>query len=284
VNSSVILTGIARCGACGSLLHRQTGKGGRYTYYRCSGRMRKGSCEGGEPAGISGPLLDRVVLNKLLDELLTPQRVQAIVAEVAVKRLAGAEQAVTSLAQMEAQRSKTRKKLSKLMNALGEGVFEASETFKATVKAAEADCERLATMIAVQERLLDSRLKPITSEEATRVAAELRRKLLESDPSLQKRIVRSFIDKVVVKRDEIVITGAKSDLAEVVTGTPMGQYGPAASPVPSFERAWWRTQSQSNLSPLSNSLLTGKLTGNFRYYGANTTRILNSPRLFLVHG
>jgi len=246
--------------------------------------MRKGSCEGGEPAGISGPLLDRVVLNKLLDELLTPQRVQAIVAEVAVKRLAGAEQAVTSLAQMEAQRSKTRKKLSKLMNALGEGVFEASETFKATVKAAEADCERLATMIAVQERLLDSRLKPITSEEATRVAAELRRKLLESDPSLQKRIVRSFIDKVVVKRDEIVITGAKSDLAEVVTGTPMGQYGPAASPVPSFERAWWRTQSQSNLSPLSNSLLTGKLTGNFRYYGANTTRILNSPRLFLVHG
>ena len=26
--------------------------------------------------------------------------------------------------------------------------------------------------------------------------------------------------------------------------------------------AWWRTQSESNLSPLPNSLLTGKITGN----------------------
>jgi len=30
--------------------------------------------------------------------------------------------------------------------------------------------------------------------------------------------------------------------------------------------AWWRTQSPSNLSPRLNSLLTGKLTGNFRYH------------------
>jgi hypothetical protein len=34
------------------------------------------------------------------------------------------------------------------------------------------------------------------------------------------------------------------------------------------ENAWWRTQPQSNLSPLSNSLLTGKLTGNFADSGA----------------
>jgi hypothetical protein len=29
------------------------------------------------------------------------------------------------------------------------------------------------------------------------------------------------------------------------------------------QTAWWRTQSNSNPSPLPNSLLAGKLTGNF---------------------
>jgi hypothetical protein len=33
--------------------------------------------------------------------------------------------------------------------------------------------------------------------------------------------------------------------------------------------AWWRTQSQSNLSQQQNSLLTGKITGNFADSGLN---------------
>jgi len=32
---------------------------------------------------------------------------------------------------------------------------------------------------------------------------------------------------------------------------------------------WWRTQSQSNLSQQQNSLLTGKITGNFADSGLN---------------
>ena len=32
---------------------------------------------------------------------------------------------------------------------------------------------------------------------------------------------------------------------------------------------WWRTQSQSNLSQQQNSLLTGKITGNFAGSGLN---------------
>lgn len=36
VNSSVLLTGIAYCGACGAPLRQMTGKGGRYRYYNSS--------------------------------------------------------------------------------------------------------------------------------------------------------------------------------------------------------------------------------------------------------
>lgn len=244
VNSPVLLTGVARCGGCGSLLHRQTGKGGTYTYYRCSGKRLQGTCEGGAPAGIAAPLLDKVVLDKVLNELLTSTRVQAIVASVAARREAGADQAVVSVVQLHEQKRKSTKKLENLINALAEGIVEATDTFKATVKATEADCERLANVIATQARLINAQLKAISFEQAEKVAVGLRKKLMESGPATQKRIIRSFVASVVVTADEIVIEGADSDLAEVVTGTPIG-VSRLQDPVPTFERAWW-SRGESN--------------------------------------
>ncbi len=219
VNSPVVLSGLAYCGGCGSLLLRQTGKGGKYQYYRCSSVLRKGSCEGGASSPISAPMLDRIVLDRLSDHLLTAERVQAIVAEIAAKREAGSDDAVISLGQLKEQRGKTIKKLANLINALADGTLEASETFKATVKATESDSERLAGLIIAHERLLDARLKAITLDEAGTFASEFREKLATSSAAVKKRLIRSFVGRVVVTADEIVITGAKSHLAEVVTGT-----------------------------------------------------------------
>lgn len=220
VNSPVLLTGVAVCGSCGRMMHRQSGKAGAYTYYRCSGTLRFGECNSEKSVGISAPLLDRIVLDRLMDELLTAERVQAIVVEVAAQRASGSDEAITSLGQLKEERKKANAKLRNLLNALAEGIVEASETFKATVNGVESDNERLAALIALQERLIDSRLKSITLEEARLAASQLREKLLDAAPSLKKRIIRSFVDKVVVMANEIVITGAKSDLAEIVTGTP----------------------------------------------------------------
>lgn len=236
VNSPVLLTGVVCCGSCGRMMHRQSGKAGAYTYYRCSGKMRFGECDGGASIGISAPVLDRIVLDKVMDELLTAERVQAIVAEVATRRASGSEEAITSLGQLKEERKKANGKLRNLLNALAEGIVEASETFKTTVKGVEGDQERLNALIAVQERLLDSRLKSITIEEARLAASQLREKLLDSAPSLKKRIVRSFVDKIVVTADNIIITGAKSDLAEIVTGTPPDGRGVKARENDDYEK------------------------------------------------
>ncbi|MCV0415435.1 MAG: hypothetical protein K5831_11220 [Brevundimonas sp.] len=132
-----------------------------------------------------------------------------------------------------------------LINVLAEGIVDATETFKATVKAAEADCDRLATLIANQARLIDAQMRSITLEEAAIAATELRERLIGSAPSLKKRIVRSFVDQVIVTADEIVILGAKSALAEVVTGTPLDRLNLPPSPVPTFGREWW-SRGESN--------------------------------------
>ena len=220
VNSPVLLTGVARCGSCGSMLSRLTGKGGRYTYYRCSGKAHQGSCVGGKSNGISAPILDKIVLDKICDELLTPERVKNIVAEVVSKREASSSEAETSLGQLKAQRSKNLKKLQNLLDALAEGIVTPSDTFKASVKSTEDDCERLGRLIALKEAQLDTQLKPISATEAQVLASQLRYRLTTSTAPVQKRIIRSLVDSVVLTAEEIIITGPKSDLAEVVTGSP----------------------------------------------------------------
>jgi hypothetical protein len=219
INSPVLLTGIVRCGGCNAAMRRETGKGGRYHYYRCSTLKRTGSCNGKPTvAGVVATQLDEIVLSKIADQLLTPERVKAIISEVAAKRDAGIDQATTALRQLREQRTKTGKKLSNLMKALADGMVEASETFKATLQSNEAEAKRIDDLITVQERILSSRMKEVTLEEAAEFAVSFRGKLLSCGPALKKRIIRSFVAEVIVSEDEIIIHGDKSDLAEIVTG------------------------------------------------------------------
>lgn len=50
--STVLLTGLARCGKCGSAMMRCTGKSGAYTYYKCGAVLPKGLCLVGKPLTI----------------------------------------------------------------------------------------------------------------------------------------------------------------------------------------------------------------------------------------
>ena len=218
VNSPVLLTGLARCGACGSVMIRRTGKGGKYSYYRCSEFARTGTCDGGAAAAMNTVQLDDIVLSRVSEQLLTPERVKAIVAEVAARRDAGVDQAAATLQQLRDQYAKARKKILRLMHALGEGTIESTETFKLTVKESETNAAHLGNLIEVQERVVGSQMKAVTLEEAVNFATAFREKLASCSPAMKKRIIRSFVKSVVVSADEITIIGAKSDLAEIVTG------------------------------------------------------------------
>jgi len=45
VNSPTLLTGLLKCGLCGSRMTTATGKGGRYKYYKCTNKINKGKSE-----------------------------------------------------------------------------------------------------------------------------------------------------------------------------------------------------------------------------------------------
>ena len=81
VNSPTLLTGILRCGVCGSAMTIATGKGGRYRYYKCTSRINKGNktCSS---KNIPMGKFDEQILEVLADRILTPERVKIMLKEM----------------------------------------------------------------------------------------------------------------------------------------------------------------------------------------------------------
>jgi len=77
VGNPTLLTGIAKCGSCGSGMTLRTGKSGRYRYYVCAGCAQKGKtkCPG---RSIAMEALDGMILEHLADRLFTPERLQVM--------------------------------------------------------------------------------------------------------------------------------------------------------------------------------------------------------------
>jgi len=219
VNSPVLLTGLATCAGCGTAMRRSTGKGGHYAYYRCFNR-RYGigypACEGSD---VNADLLDQVVMEKVSAELLEPLRVQRIVSEIAEFRAAGNDEKVKNVEQLRRQQEEYKKKISRMMMALADGVVVSSEAFKETMMSLEGDLKRTQRIISDHERIIGTRVEEITLDQAARIAGQLREKLAESAPALRRRIIRSFVSRVLVSKEAIAIVGNNGDLAEVVTGS-----------------------------------------------------------------
>lgn len=219
VNSPVLLTGLVTCAGCGAKMRRATGKGGQYAYYRCFNHRDKSGNAACEGSDINAEVLDRVILENISTRVLEPDRVQKLVCEIAEFRAAGNDEKVKNLEQLRKQMSEYKKKISRMMTALADGVIVSSETFKETISGFEGDLQRTEGIIRDHERVIGTRIKEITLEQASEVAIALRTKLAESAPALRKRIVRSFVSRVLVSREAIAIHGAEGDLAEVVTGS-----------------------------------------------------------------
>jgi site-specific DNA recombinase len=86
VSGPTLLTGICFRAACGGAMTLRTGKGGRYRYYTCPIRARRGEtgCKG---RSIPMEKLDNLVAGHIEDRLLQPERPEEVLASVLDHRL-----------------------------------------------------------------------------------------------------------------------------------------------------------------------------------------------------
>ncbi len=243
-NSKVLLTGVATCEACGKPLMLTTGKKSIYRYYKCSGRHLNGQCTGGRP--IREAELDTLALGALTETLLTPERVQTIVSKIADRRADGRNEALHSLAQHRGRLGSVKNQLRNLMDALAKGLVGDTEAFREKMAALEQERADIERLIETQQRAADEGLKPITLDQAGMAAQTLRHAILMAPPELKKRYVRAFVSQITVGKDQILMEGPESALAEAACGVPPAHIAAASPAVHGLGREW-RTRQDSNL-------------------------------------
>ena len=240
VTGPILLTGIATCASCGGGMTLRTGKSGRYRYYACATCAQKGkeACKG---RSIPMDKLDDLVIGRLADQLLTPERVGQLLLGLMDRQTARDQDYANRLTALRAKLSEAEARLGRLYQAIENGIADPNDpTLKdrlAAVKA-ERDIAQVAFDRAVAEMRPDAR---ITEEKIAAFVEVMRTNVLTGDIPFRRAWLRAMIDNVEVDDTEIRIHGRRTVLERLVMG---GGASPAG--VPSFVRKW-RTRHDSNV-------------------------------------
>ena len=235
VGSPTLLTGIARCGTCGSGMTLRTGKSGRYRYYACAGCAQKGKtlCPG---RSIGMGTLDEAVLGHLAERLFTPERLEIILSAYLPRSAEAGEARRAQLSQARRARTEAEGRLNRLLQLVEQGLMDISDpALKERMEVAKRDRQSAVETVRLLEAADGNQPAAITLESVGRLADALRAALASDDPSFRKAYLRLFVDEVTVGDEQIVLRGPKAALARA---TAAGDLPAASATVPSFVRQW----------------------------------------------
>ncbi len=187
VTGPILLTGIATCASCGGGMTLRTGKTGRYRYYTCStcARQGKSACKG---RSIPMDKLDRLVTERLADRLLTPERVENLLAGLMDRQAARNEDHTVRLSALKAKLTDAENRLGRLYAAIESGIADINDaTLKERVAAVktERDIAQTAHDRALAETNPRARITP------DRIAASvevMRKNVLTGDTPVPPRL------------------------------------------------------------------------------------------------
>jgi site-specific DNA recombinase len=241
VKSDILLTSVAKCGECDAPMRKQSGKYGRYHYYRCSKK-----CDSGKTAckGVSIPMaeLDDIVLTTLEDTVLAPKRLckmtQALVARASEKN----EALNARRKKLDGEKRKTVKSLNELYDRIGAGTVAFDATLQQHLKGLQERAETLKRQITYidQERSLPIRC---VSDEKVEAFGDAVKSVLRNrdNPAFARAYIETIVCEVVVTDDEVRVKGPNAALMQQTTAfTTTGEL------VPAFAQQW-RTRQDSNL-------------------------------------
>src|SRR3990172_5585452 len=162
VSSPTLLTGLIRCGVCGSAMTIATGKGGRYRYYKCSSRSRRGSVCHNTNAPMS--TVDRLVLSSLSDRVFTEERVQTMLREVKGGRIHSREGQWIFLKQLGAELERNRQATERLYEAVEAGLLPKDATLTERAQKLQARRQEVLTEMAGIRREAEMPEKMLSSQ------------------------------------------------------------------------------------------------------------------------
>ncbi len=205
--SSHLFTGLLKCGECGAAMHIEsaTGRSKQYFYYRC-GEAKRG---GGGCAGrrLSAPEVDGFLAETILNKILTPARVSAIISEIEKAtgdwwkdREAKREAIVAQIRDAE----KRRRNLFSILELHGQ---DAPNLADITVRLREikAQVEMLEQSIVTLEAQTDPELD-INQADIAQATDAIRGMVLDADdPVTVRTFFGTFVEGITIEAERVTI-------------------------------------------------------------------------------
>lgn len=229
VSSPTLMTGLIRCGECGSSMTLATGKSGRYKYYKCTSRKNKGNhvCSSGN---LPMERTDHQVLSQLAEEVFTPQRVQTMMTALRQLIKSTKEKKHEQINELNRQLKQTEERQHRLLDAIETGIVDLDETVQNRAKNLKAAREALIIEIA---GVRNDQSRPIDQIKASQVevfAKTLKAKLLSTNSAIAKTYLNLLVDKIVITDNTANVTGSYSRLAQAATLDRMKTWQPKQLP------------------------------------------------------
>lgn len=190
-----------------------------YRYMKCAKKVNTGECPGGDAVSISEIQLDILVMNQLVEELLTPERVREVAGRALEMQVQSRGEASARISALKKHLAVARRKEANLWDLAATESLGARAGFREKLDAVEEEIASLSRQIVVQQEMLDATVKPLTKRECEEKAQQMRRLLLTAPISDRRRFVHSVVERVIVDNKTITVVGQESTLAEVASGT-----------------------------------------------------------------
>jgi site-specific DNA recombinase len=197
VSSPYVLSGLAHCSKCGAAMIGTAAKSGKYLYYECDNRFKKGkdSCVG---LRFRKEMVENFVLDKIRQNILTKENLTKLVHLINGELLETASRLEKQLEQTEKELTKISGKLTKLYVALESGKLDMDDL-----------APRIKELRAYQHELQqqrDSLISRIESDEPEKLdenevmsyVNELEQVLGEKSFLQQKTFLRRFVKRVEI--------------------------------------------------------------------------------------
>lgn len=241
-----LLTGLIKCEHCGTSMTLATGKGGQYKYYKCYKNYKcyKKLCitrKVCKTPNLPMERMDRLVLERLVDKVLTPERVTVMLREW-LARLAKSQGAaeVESVRLTKVLRA-ADEGLANLYKAIEKGAIVLDSTLQVRVTQLRDQREKALTDIALLKRDRPSPRK-ISPKQVAYACSRMRAMLLDAGAGYGKQLLTLLVNDIRVTPEAVTLRGSKGALNQTVSAMTLGTPFAVPSVVPD-----WRARQESNL-------------------------------------
>ena len=189
-----LLTGLIKCEHCGTSMTLATGKSGHYKYYKC---CKKKSIS---PKACTAPHLpmvrmDRLVLERLVDKVLTPDRVTVMPREWLARLAKSQGAAEVSLAQLTKVLRAADDGLANQYKAIEKGAIALDSPLQLRVTQLRDQRERALSDIALLKRVRPSPRK-ISPKQVAYACSRMREMLLDINAGYGKQMLTLLVSEI----------------------------------------------------------------------------------------